>query len=120
MDWTFGTFLWSTVVFFFWFAVIWMFVGIFADIFRRDDLSGWGRAGWIFLIVALPFLGILIYVIARPRTASTGAYYAAPTASMNGHGSRSPAEEISKASALYESGKITQAEYEQLKARALA
>src|SRR4051812_50209601 len=54
-------------VFFFWFLFIWMFIGVFADIFRREDLSGWGKAGWIFLIVILPFLGILIYMIARPR-----------------------------------------------------
>jgi hypothetical protein len=45
------------LAFFFWFAFIWMFVSLFADILRRDDLSGWGKAGWILLIVVLPFLG---------------------------------------------------------------
>jgi hypothetical protein len=64
--WTFGTVLWSTLVFFFWFAAIWMFISVFADILRRHDLSGWGKAGWIFLIAILPFLGVLIYLIARP------------------------------------------------------
>src|SRR5690348_10175032 len=68
VNWTFGTFLWSMVVFFLWFVVIWMFIAIFADIFRRD-MSGWAKAGWIVLIVILPFIGILAYVIARPRTA---------------------------------------------------
>jgi hypothetical protein len=64
--WTFGTFLWGMVAFFFWFVFIWMFISAFADIFRRRDLSGWAKAGWIFLIAVLPLLGILIYVIARP------------------------------------------------------
>ena len=44
-----------------------MFIAVFADIFRRNDLSGWGKAGWILLVFIVPFLGILIYVIARPK-----------------------------------------------------
>jgi uncharacterized membrane protein YhaH (DUF805 family) len=52
--------------FFFWFAFLWMFIAIFADIMRRD-LSDWAKAGWISLIVVLPFLGTLIYLIATPR-----------------------------------------------------
>ena len=53
-------------VFFFWFMLIWMFIMVFADIFRRKDLSGAAKAGWIVLIVILPLFGILIYLIARP------------------------------------------------------
>jgi hypothetical protein len=68
--WSFGSVLWGMVAFFFWFLIVWMFIATFADIFRRRDLTGWGKAGWMFLIVVLPFLGILIYVIARPRAAS--------------------------------------------------
>lgn len=52
--------------FFFWFTVIWMFISIFADILRRD-MSEWADAGWILLIVALPLLGMLIYLVARTR-----------------------------------------------------
>ena len=62
-----GDVLWAMLVFFFWFMAIWIFISIFGDIFRRDDLSGWGKGGWIFLIFVLPFLGALIYMIARPR-----------------------------------------------------
>jgi hypothetical protein len=58
--------LWSMLVFFFWFMAIWVFIAVFADIFARPDLSGWAKAGWILLIFVLPFLGALIYVIARP------------------------------------------------------
>jgi len=69
MEWTFGTLIWSMVVFFFWFTFIWMFISIFADILRRDDLSGGAKAGWIFLVAILPFFGVLLYVMSRPRMA---------------------------------------------------
>ena len=65
-EWTFGSVLWAMIVFFFWFMLIWMFIACFADIFRRRDLSGGAKAGWILLIFILPLFGILIYVIARP------------------------------------------------------
>ena len=60
----------ALIVFFFWFMAIWIFITIFADIFRRQDLSGAAKAGWIFLIFILPFFGALIYVIARPQMTS--------------------------------------------------
>jgi Phospholipase_D-nuclease N-terminal len=62
----FGDFLWTMFAFFFWFMLIWMFIACFADIFRRKDLSGGAKAGWILLIFILPLFGILIYLIARP------------------------------------------------------
>ena len=55
-EWTFGSVLWA-MVFFFWFMLIWIFIGVFADLFRRNDLSGWGKAGWLLLIFIIPFLG---------------------------------------------------------------
>jgi len=66
-DWTFGSVILAMAVFFFWFMAIWIFITIFADIFHRRDLSGWAKAGWIFLLFVVPFLGALIYMIARPR-----------------------------------------------------
>jgi hypothetical protein len=65
-DYGFGELLWTMLAFFFWFMLIWMFIAVFADIFRRRDLSGGAKAGWILLIFILPLFGILIYVIARP------------------------------------------------------
>ena len=62
----FGDLIWTMFALFFWFMLIWMFIDVFADIFRRDDLSGGAKAGWILLIFILPLFGILIYVIARP------------------------------------------------------
>jgi hypothetical protein len=66
-DWNLGDVFWTMLVFFFWFMAIWIFITIFADIFRRQDLSGGAKAGWIFLIFILPFLGALIYIVARPQ-----------------------------------------------------
>ena len=65
-DFDFGDFFWTMFAFFFWFMLIWMFIAVFADIIRRRDLSGGGKAGWIVLIFILPLFGILIYLIARP------------------------------------------------------
>jgi Phospholipase_D-nuclease N-terminal len=121
VDWNFGTFLWSTLIFFFWFAVIWMFIGIFADIFRRD-MSGWAKAGWIVLIVILPFIGILAYMIARPKTADEygtyGTYSSRPRHAQQPE--YLPADEIAKAAQLQDQGKITEAEFEQIKQHALS
>ena len=62
----FGELMWTMFALFFWFMLIWMFIAVFADILRRDDLSGGAKAGWILLVFILPLFGILIYVIARP------------------------------------------------------
>jgi Phospholipase_D-nuclease N-terminal/Short C-terminal domain len=120
--WTFGTVLWSTLVLFFWFTFVWMFIGVFADILRRHDLSGWGKAGWIVLIVVLPFLGILFYFIARP----SGTAWGTQMVSGNGSGaqgeigSSAAASEIAKAAELRDRGDINDAEFEQIKRRVLA
>jgi uncharacterized membrane protein len=119
MEWTFGNFLWSMVAFFFWFAFLWMFISLFADILRRDDLSGWAKAGWIVLIVVLPFLGILIYLIARPKTAAQyGPMVGEPY--RGGGAGRSAADQIAQAAQLHDQGRITAEEFEQLKQQALS
>ena len=64
-------FFWYMLVVTFWIMIIWMFISVFADIFTRRDISGWGKAGWIILIFIIPFLGVLIYVIVRPDLAET-------------------------------------------------
>ena len=70
MDWDFGDIFLTMVLLYFWFMLIWMFIGVFADIFRRPDLGGVGKAGWLILIVILPFLGVLIYAASRPTLAA--------------------------------------------------
>lgn len=63
---TLGDLLLAMLAFFFLALALWMFIAVFADIFRRRDLSGWGRAGWVLLIFVIPLIGVLIYLIARP------------------------------------------------------
>jgi len=109
------------VIFFFWFAVIWMFISLFADVFRRDDLSGWGKAGWITLMVILPFIGILAYVIARPKAARGDAFaFGASGRNPRSASDYQAADEIAKAARLQDQGKITAAEFEQIKQHALS
>ena len=121
MEWTFGTVIWSMIVFFFWFMFIWMFISVFGDILRREDLSGWGKAGWIFLIVVLPFLGILIYMIVRPKmTAQDRRMISEMQERERRLAGYSPADEVAKLAKLRDDGKISPQEYEELKRRALA
>ena len=69
---TFWDVIFSLVALFFWFMLIWIFISVFADIFRRHDLSGMAKAGWVILIVILPFLGALIYIVMRPSDLGIG------------------------------------------------
>jgi hypothetical protein len=64
--WGFGSVMWALFAFFFWCMAIFIFIVVFADIIRRKDLSGWGKAGWILLIVIVPLFGALIYLIVSP------------------------------------------------------
>ena len=121
MEWTFGNLLWSMLAFFFWFAFLWMFISIFADVLRRD-LSGWAKAGWIALIVVLPFLGTLVYLIATPRmTAGDRRAVLRQQQVRDGvAGHSTAADEIAKAALLHDEGKITADEFELLKQQALS
>lgn len=119
-EWSFGSVLWVMIEFFFIFLLIWMFIAVFADIFRRNDLSGWGKAGWIFLIFIVPLLGILIYVIARPKMTEQDKemMMQAQEAQRRIEG-YSPADEVAKLAKLRDEGKISPEEYEEMKKRAM-
>jgi len=112
--------IFSMIAFFFWFMFIWIFISLFGDIFRRNDLSGGMKAFWIFLLVILPFLGALIYIIARPKvTPQDVQLMAQQEAAYKAAASVSPADEIAKLEQLKASGAITQPEYDALKKKAL-
>ncbi len=114
-------FIWWMVMFWLFFMVIWMFIQIFADIFRRENLTGWGKAGWIFLIFCVPFLGILIYMIVRPKnTEQDQRIMAEMQATQSRLQGGSAVDDIAKAQALLEKGAISQAEFDAIKAKALA
>jgi len=114
-------FFWYMLMFYLFFMVIWMFIQVFADIFHRENLSGWGKAGWIFLLFVVPFLGILIYMIARPKNTEQDKRDMAQMQAMQSRvQGGSAADDISKAKALLDSGAISQAEFDAIKAKALA
>jgi hypothetical protein len=64
-DYPFMDVFWSMLVFFLWLAWLLLLFRIFADIFRRHDLGGWGKAAWCVFVIVLPFLGVLVYLIAE-------------------------------------------------------
>jgi uncharacterized membrane protein len=119
-EWSLGNVLWAMLVFFFWFMAIWIFISVFADIFRRRDISGWAKAGWILLIFIVPFLGALIYLIARPRmTAQDKEDMERMQEAQRRVSGYSPAQEIEKLSKLRDENKITAEEYEDMKRKAM-
>jgi hypothetical protein len=118
---------WSMLWFFMFFVWIWLLISLFNDIFRSDDLSGWGKAGWVIFIVVAPFLGVLIYLIARggsmqersldemaQREKANRRYIQDVTASG------STADELSKLAALHGHGVLTDQEFSAQKATLLA
>ncbi|HYI50844.1 MAG TPA: SHOCT domain-containing protein [Microbacterium sp.] len=123
--------LWEFLVWIFWvyilIACIWIFITIIIDIFRDPSLNGWAKALWVVFLVFLPFLAAFIYLIARGRsmTERRMAEMKDAQAAQNSYirevaGSSSPTAEIESAKKLLDSGAITQAEYDSLKAKALA
>ena len=117
---TFWDVIWSMVIFFFWFMLIWIFITIFADIFRRNDLTGGWKAIWIIVIFIIPFFGALIYIIARPKvTAQDVQLMTQADAAQKAAAGVSTADQIEKLNQLKESGAITVPEYEALKKKAI-
>jgi len=115
------TFFWYMFIFYLWFMVFWMFVQVFADIFRRENLTGWGKAGWLLLIVVLPFIGILIYMGVRPKnTEQDQRMMAEAQATQARLVGGSAVDDIAKAQDLLDKGAISQAEFDSIKAKALA
>jgi hypothetical protein len=119
-EWSFGDVLWGMLVFFFWFMAIWIFITVFADIFRRNDLSGWGKGGWVLLIFVVPFLGALIYLIARPKmTAQDKELIERSQEAKRRVEGYSAADEVAKLAKLRDAGEITAEEYEEMKRKAM-
>ena len=125
-NYNFASFLWDVLVIFAFVIWFWLLVVVFGDVFRRRDISGWGKAGWIILVIVLPYLGVFIYLIAEHdgmaerNTQQVQAQQAVADQYIRSvSGSGGPANEIETAKNLLDSGAITQAEYDSLKAKAL-
>jgi ABC-type multidrug transport system fused ATPase/permease subunit len=127
-DWHVGQVFLSMLWFFLFFIFIWLLIVVFADIFRSHDMGGWAKAFWVIGIIIFPFLGILIYLIARggsmherslqqaQRADSEFRQYVqsvSPTATA----APSPADELAKLARLKEQGAISDEEFERLKAQ---
>ncbi len=120
---------WTTLWFFLFFAWIWLVISIFGDIFRSRDLSGWGKALWTIFVIFVPWLGVLVYLIARGNSMSdrnmqeaaerekATRQYIQTVASPNGS---STADEIAKLAELRNSGLLTENEFVAQKAKLLA
>jgi uncharacterized membrane protein YcjF (UPF0283 family) len=124
-DYPFLEVLWTMILFFAWVAWIWIVVTVLIDIFRRDDIGGWGKAGWVVFVIVLPFLGVLIYLIAqhdemRERSEQQVKAQRAAFDSYVRQTAGGSAAEIAKAKELLDSGAITQSEFDAIKAKALS
>ncbi len=127
---SFWEFFWIVVAAFLFFAYLMMLFSIFADIFRDDELGGWGKAAWSIFIIVLPLLGAFVYLIARggsmaQRSMKLAQEQQAAQAeyirSVAGDAATtSPADEVARAKELLDSGAITPEEFAALKRKALA
>jgi hypothetical protein len=118
---------WTMLIFFAFVVWIWILFTVLADIFRRRDASGFAKVLWIIFIIVLPYLGVFVYLIAEHKGMTDRTIQAQEAAqkevdqyvqSVAGQGD--PAEQIAKAKQLLDSGTISQAEFDQMKQKALA
>lgn len=119
--------LW-TFFFFIWIAALMVWFRCLFDLFSDHTLSGWGKAGWALFLIFVPWLGALVYLIARGKSmterqlAAVADAQAAQEKYIQNVAAKSatPAEQIADAKALLDSGAISQQEFDALKAKALA
>ena len=126
-DYPFLDVFWTMMVFFVWIVWFTILIRVFADVFRRHDISGFAKAGWLIFVIVLPFLGVFIYLIAN-NEGMTERHVSRAQAQQeqldqyvqSAAGSGGAASEIEKAKQLLESGAISQSEFDAIKQKALA
>jgi hypothetical protein len=125
-DYPFLDVLWTMLIFFAWVIWFWLLITVFADIFRRRDIGGGMKAVWIVFTIVLPYLGVLVYLIANHdsmaernvrQAQAQRAEFDQYVQSVAGSGGA--AAEIERAKGLLDSGAITQAEFDAIKQKAL-
>jgi hypothetical protein len=123
-----GQVFWSMLWFFLFFIWIWLLIVVFSDIFRSDDLSGWGKAAWSIFIIVLPYLGVFVYLIARGHkmqehsvkdAQAQEAALRSYVQNVAGSGGGGAAEEIARLADLRDRGVISETDFEQAKAKAI-
>jgi hypothetical protein len=121
-----GDVFFSMLWFFLFFIWIWLLISVFSDVFRSDDLSGWGKALWTLFVIVLPYLGVLVYLIARGKKMGLHASHDAARRDqemrtyVQSVAGTSTAGEIERLAELQRSGAISDAEFQQAKAKLLA
>jgi len=118
---------WTMLIFFAFVVWIWILFTVIADLFRRDDISGWGKVGWIAFVILMPYLGVFVYLIAQHRgmTERALARQQAMQTEMADYvrsvaSDGDAAAQIAKAKTLLEEGTINEAEFDRIKTKALA
>jgi hypothetical protein len=124
-DYPFLEVLGSIVIFFAWLAWIWIAITVFIDVFRRHDIGGWQKAAWVVFVIVLPFLGVLVYLIAqhdgmRERSVKQAQAQQQAFDQYVREAAGGSAAEIAKAKELLDSGAISQQEFDAIKAKALS
>jgi Phospholipase_D-nuclease N-terminal len=127
-DYPFLDVLWTMILFFAWVAWLMMLFSILADVFGRRDIGGWAKAGWCVLLILVPFLGVLIYLVAEHQGIADRRIERAEAAQQQWDdrvrrtvaGGDGAAGEIERAEQLLAKGTISQMEFEELKAKAIA
>ncbi|GAA2518940.1 SHOCT domain-containing protein [Streptomyces longisporus] len=116
---------WSMLLFFLWIMWFVLFFRVVVDIFRDEDMNGWAKAGWLVFTLVLPFLGVLVYVIARGKNmgrreiaqarAQQAAFDARIREAVADEGQRSSVEELARLSEIRARGDITDEEFSKAK-----
>ena len=124
-DYPFLNILWTMIIFFAWVIWIWIAITVLVDVFRRHDIGGFPKAAWVVFVIVLPFLGVLIYLISnhdgmRDRNIQQAQAQKAQFDEYVRQTAGGAAAEIEKAKQLLDSGAITQAEFDAIKAKAVA
>lgn len=118
---------WTMLIFFAFFIWIWLLITVFMDIFRRQDIGGWGKTAWIIFVIILPYLGVFVYLIAEHKGMTERSIKDQQQAKtqMDDYvrsvaGQTDPASQIASAKDLLDKGTITQSEFDAIKQKALA
>ena len=127
-EWHVGQVFFSMLWFFLFLIWIYLLIIVFTDIFRSHDMSGWAKAAWVIFVIVLPYLGVFVYLIARghkmqehalAQAQKQDAMFKQYVQQTAGTGS-STADELTRLADLKEKGVISDAEFAQLKAKALS
>ena len=124
--------LWEVMLSIFWFMLLvawfWVLIAILTDVFRDEELSGWGKAGWCLFVILLPWLGVLCYLLARGKSmgersmkvaAQNEREFRAYVQQAAGSGS-GVADELGRLAELHQQGALSTEDYELAKRKVLA